>query len=123
MSSTTDTGNDTLRPREYPARFGVDHPDRPLSRTTTALRLFAAIPILAVLTTVSGGIWRSSGNGSSTVAVGAGGLLFFGPLLMIVFRRECPRWWFDWNLELQRFSNRVCVHLALMDDHHPSTTG
>jgi hypothetical protein len=40
---------------------------------------------------------------------------------MIVFRQKYPRWWFDWNLELQRFSNRVCVYLALMDDRYPST--
>ena len=49
------------------------------------------------------------------------GLLFLPPLLMIVFRQKYPRWWFDWNLELQRFSNRVCAYLALMDDRYPST--
>jgi hypothetical protein len=53
--------------------------------------------------------------------VGAGGLLFFGPLLMILFRQKYPRWWFDWNLELQRFSNRVWIYLALMDDRYPAT--
>ena len=35
---------------------------------------------------------------------------------MIMFRQKYPRWWFDWNLELSRFSSRVSVHLALMDD-------
>ena len=40
---------------------------------------------------------------------------------MIVFRQKYPRWWFDWNLELQRFSNRVGAYLALMDDRYPST--
>src|SRR5262249_50668819 len=50
-----------------------------------------------------------------------GGLLFFGPLLMILFRQKYPRWWFDWNLELQRFTNRVGVYLALMSDRYPST--
>jgi hypothetical protein len=40
---------------------------------------------------------------------------------MILFRRKYPRWWFDWNLELQRFSNRVGIYLALMDDRYPST--
>src|SRR5215475_4496797 len=50
-----------------------------------------------------------------------GGLLFFGPLLMIVFRQKYPRWWFDWNLELQRFINRVLIYCALMDDRYPST--
>ena len=53
--------------------------------------------------------------------IGAGGLLFLGPLLMILFRRKYPRWWFDWNLELQRFTSRVVVYLALMDDRYPST--
>jgi uncharacterized protein DUF4389 len=52
---------------------------------------------------------------------GAGGLLFLGPLLMILFRRKYRRWWFDWNLELQRFGNRVMAFLALMDDRYPST--
>ena len=40
---------------------------------------------------------------------------------MILFRQKYPRWWFDWNLELQRFSNRVGIYLALMDDRYPST--
>jgi hypothetical protein len=40
---------------------------------------------------------------------------------MILFRQKYPRWWFDWNLELQRFSNRVLVYVALMDDRYPST--
>src|SRR5438128_9865109 len=52
---------------------------------------------------------------------GAGGLLFFGPLLMILFRRKYPRWWYDWNLELQRFTNRVVAYVVLMDDRYPAT--
>jgi hypothetical protein len=48
-------------------------------------------------------------------------VLFWAPLLMILFRRKYPRWWFDWNLELQRFTNRVTVYLSLMDDHYPAT--
>jgi len=40
---------------------------------------------------------------------------------MILFRQKYPRWWFDWNLELLRFTNRVGVYLALMDDRYPST--
>jgi Domain of unknown function (DUF4389) len=42
-------------------------------------------------------------------------------MLMIVFRQKYPRWWFDWNIELQRFSNRVSAYLALMDDRYPAT--
>jgi hypothetical protein len=40
---------------------------------------------------------------------------------MIVFRQKYPRWWYDWNLELLRFTNRVAAYLALMDDRYPST--
>jgi hypothetical protein len=104
----------------YPASFDVEYPDRPLSRLTTFFRIFTVIPILIVVSTVSGGERWYSGHGS-TVAVGAGGLLVLGPLLMIVFREKYPRWWFDWNLELLRFSSRVAVYAALMDDRYPST--
>lgn len=107
----------------YPVRFCVDYPDRSLDRLTTAFRIFVAIPIFVALGAVSGGTWQwSYGRGSTAVAAGAGGLLFFGPLLMILFRQKYPRWWFDWNLELQRFSNRVAAYVALMDDRYPSTT-
>jgi len=40
---------------------------------------------------------------------------------MILFRQKYPRWWFDWNLELLRFSTRIAAYLALMDDRYPST--
>jgi hypothetical protein len=105
----------------HPVQFSVDYPDRPLNRATTAFRAVAAVPILAVLAAVSGGAWQLSDDSRTSVAA-AGGLLFFGPLLMIVFRREYPRWWFDFNLELQRFTNRVWAYLTLMDDRYPSTT-
>jgi len=122
---TTMTGDEgLLNPPPYPVQFEVDYPDRPLDRLTSALRIFTVIPILIVLGFVSGGgAWGWSG-GHSTMAyggAGAGGLLFIAPLLMILFRQKYPRWWFDWNLELQRFSNRVGSYLALMNDQYPST--
>jgi Domain of unknown function (DUF4389) len=106
----------------YPIRFSVDYPDRPLDRLTTGFRIFVAIPILIVLGAVSGGgEWQWDSGNADTAAAGAGGLLFFGPLLLILFRQKYPRWWFDWNLELQRFGNRVSAYLALMDDRYPAT--
>jgi hypothetical protein len=106
----------------YPVQFSVDYPDRPLDRLTTFFRIFVAIPIGIVLGAVSGSTWDwSYGNGTREAAVGAGGLLFFAPLLMLLFRRKYPRWWFDWNLELQRFTNRVGTYIALMSDRYPST--
>ena len=110
-------------PATYPVQLSIDYPDRPLNRLTSFFRIFTIIPIAIVLSAVSaGGTWESSSSGhATTVAAGAGGLLFFGPLLMILFRRKYPRWWFDWNLELQRFGARVGTYLALMNDQYPST--
>jgi hypothetical protein len=110
----------------YPVQLDVEYPDRPLNRLTSALRIFTIIPIAIVLASVSGGTWSTTvGSGptetTTTVAAGAGGLLFAGPLLMIVFRQKYPRWWFDWNLELTRFSSRVALYGALLDDRYPST--
>jgi hypothetical protein len=98
----------------YPVQLSIDYPDRTLNRLTTAFRIFMAIPILILIALLSGG-------GHWTWAVGAGGILFLPTLLMIVFRRKYPRWWFDWNLELLRFTTRIGVYLALMDDRYPST--
>jgi Domain of unknown function (DUF4389) len=106
----------------YPVQYSVDHPGRPLDRLTSAFRIFVAIPIVIVLGTVDAATLQSNNRGgASAVAVGAGGLLFLGPLLMILFRQKYPRWWFDWNLELLRFINRVTAYVALMDDRYPST--
>lgn len=110
-----------MEPTPHPVQFAVDYPDRLLNRVTTFFRIFVAIPIVIVLGSVSGGLWQWSYQNGSAVAAGAGGLLFLGPLLMILFRRKYPRWWFDWNLELQRFGNRVTAYLALVDDRYPST--
>jgi hypothetical protein len=106
----------------YPVQFGVEYPERRLNRLTTFFRIFTVIPIAIVLgTVISGGVEYTVDDRAATVVAGFGGALFFGPLLMILFRRKYPRWWFDWNLELQRFANRVTIYLALMDDRYPST--
>jgi hypothetical protein len=111
-----------MEQQAYPVQFSVDYPDRALNRLTTAFRIFVAIPIFIVLGSVSGStLLRVSSNRNNFAVVGAGGLLFVGPLLLILFQQKYPRWWFDWNLELQRFTNRVLIYLALMDDRYPST--
>jgi hypothetical protein len=104
----------------HPVRFSVAYPDRDLDRISTGFRVFAAIPIAVVLATVAGG-WPGGGAEQTYITIGGTGLLFLPPLLMIVFREKYPRWWYDWNLELLRFANRVGVYLALMDDRYPST--
>ena len=104
---------------KYPVQLSVDYPDRDLNRATTFLRLIVIIPILIVLAAVAGS--SSYENSGEYATWGAGGLLFFGPLLMILFRQKYPRWWFDWNVNLLRFTNRVAVYIFLLRDEYPST--
>jgi hypothetical protein len=87
--------------------FDVERPTGPRDRLSVAFRLILALPIAVLLATVSG--WS------------AGGLLFLGPLLMIVFRTKYPRWWLDWNLQLWRFQNRVAAYVLLLRDEYPAT--
>jgi hypothetical protein len=109
---------------EHPVRFSVAYPDRDLNRLTTALRIFTLIPIAIVLASIGGyggeGWWHADG-GTAPIVITGTGLLFLPPLLMLLFRQKYPRWWFDWNLELLRFTNRVGIYIALMDDRYPST--
>jgi hypothetical protein len=112
----------------YPVQLSVDYPDRPLNRLTSLVRIVVAIPAMILLGSVSGSTLLSvpsqtgsAGSKGSFVLSGAGGVLFLGPLLMILFRKKYPRWWFDWNLELQRFTNRVLIYVLLMDDRYPAT--
>jgi hypothetical protein len=105
----------------YPLKFDVEYPDRKLNRLTSAFRLLMALPILIALTAIGGVTVAGTGGDTTTLAAGGGALLMLPPLLMIVFRGKYPRWWFDFNVELLRFQNRVGVYLALMDDRYPST--
>jgi hypothetical protein len=118
-----ESGAYTQNQDKYPVQFSVEYPDRDLDRVTTAFRILVAIPILIVLAAIEGGGgWGGANGGNGAwIAAGGGGTLFFPVLLMIVFRQKYPRWWYDWNLELLRFENRVFVYLGLMDDRYPST--
>jgi hypothetical protein len=106
----------------YPLTYDVEYPDRQLNRLTSAFRIFTVIPIAFVLASIGGASVSFATRAHTTTVVVAGtGLLFLPPLLMILFRRKYPRWWFDFNLEMLRFQNRVGVYFALMDDRYPST--
>ena len=104
----------------YPARLDIEYPEDGLNRTTTLFRIILVIPIgivAGLLTNSFVGRWP----GDSDWAVFLVSITLFGPtLLMILFRQKYPRWWFDWNLELTRFTTRVNVYLSLMRDEYPS---
>ena len=115
----------------YPLRFDVDYPDRSLNRLTTFFRLFTVIPIAIVLACIDTDFslhyfpdsffgWDQD-EGWKSRAYGGFALLFIPVLLMLLFRRKYPRWWFDFNLELLRFATRVWTYAWLMRDEYPST--
>jgi Domain of unknown function (DUF4389) len=105
----------------YALTYSVDYPDRELNRLSSFFRIFTVIPIGIVLATVSGATYSYTVNNTTSYVAAAGGLLFLAPLLMILFRKKYPRWWFDWNRELLRFTLRVHTYLVLMSDTYPST--
>jgi hypothetical protein len=108
---------------EYPVTFAVEYPERSLNRLTSFFRIFTVIPIAILLSTITGYSTTYEGVGDTTVtiAVSGVGLLVIPVLLMILFREKYPRWWFDWNLQLQSFVNRIGVYALLMDDRYPAT--
>lgn len=106
----------------YPVQYSVDYPEGPRNRLTALVRIILAIPILILIGLVSG--YSSSGNLTIDQAIAplfAGGIVFLATVLMLLFRRKYPRWWFDWNLELQRFGARVGAYTMLLRDEYPST--
>ncbi len=86
----------------YPLTYNVDYPEGELSRLGALFRIILVIPAMVVSVLLSG---------TTTLPL----------VLMILFRRKYPRWWFDFNLERARFSARVNVYFHLMTDQYPST--
>ena len=100
----------------YPVQFSVDYPDRSLNRLTTFFRIITVIPIAIILLLVASG-----GGDAEEFAAGLGGTIVLATCLMILFRRKYPRWWFDFNVALLKFWNRVEAYLLLLRDEYPST--
>ena len=109
----------------YPMSLSVDYPER-LNRLTTFFRIFTVIPIFIILALlVGGGSTQGSeaggGNWQCGYGAGAAAITFLPLVLMLLFRKKYPRWWFDWNIALTRFCTRVSAYLALLRDEYPST--
>ena len=105
----------------YPVTLTIDYPDRALNRLTTFFRIFTLIPIAIILALVSGGSLDPGTTNDWTWLYAAGGSLFLPILLMILFRQKYPKWWFDWNIALTKFSTRVGTYIGLLTDVYPST--
>ena len=105
---------------DYPVSLKVDYPDRNLNRLTTFFRIFTVIPILIVLGLLMGGSYQTGVKEAGSIVSGIG-LIMLPLVLMILFRKKYPGWWYDWNLHLSKFSYRVASYLYLMTDVYPST--
>ena len=108
----------------YPARLEIDYPET-LDRLTTFFRIILFIPIAVILSlltaTGSESVLTSTGDTFSRTSGGIVSGLWLATMLMILFRRRYPRWWFDFALELTRFEVRVCAYLVCLTDKYPST--
>jgi hypothetical protein len=103
---------------EYPAVLDIEYPEEERQWLSTFFRPLMVVPIVIILGLLSGPAIHAR---TQEHVFAAGGVLWLPTMLMLVFRRKYPRWWFDWNLELTRFSTRVSSYLALLRDEYPST--
>ena len=106
------------RSAAFPASLEIDYPDQERNRLTTFFRPLTVIPIAVLLGLLTRANVRTD---STNYIVGSGGIVFVATALMLLFRQKYPRWWFEWNLALTRFSTRVCSYLALLRDEYPAT--
>ena len=104
----------------YPMSLSVDYPER-LNRLTTFFRIFTVIPIFIILILLSGGSDQGSGGSGWSWQYSSAALVFVPLVLMLLFRKKYPRWWFDWNVALIKFGTRVEAYILLLRDEYPST--
>ena len=124
--TTADASAPRPPPPAYPARLDVDYPEAGLSRVTTAFRVLLVIPIGILVALLSGsaaswGVEDDAGASSWLALLALAGGTYLPLVLMLLFRRKYPRWWFDWNVELTRLATRVGAYSLLLRDEYPST--
>jgi len=105
----------------YPVQLSIDYPDRNLNKLTTFFRIITAIPIFIIISLLTSGNYGGTAEGGETYQYAAAGMVFLPLVLMILFKQKYPKWWFDWNVALTKFSARVCAYLSLLTDEYPST--
>jgi len=101
----------------YAATLNIDYPET-APRLTVFFRLLLSIPILIILGSLSYIGYGSDYAPDESLWLG---VLVIPTLLMIVFRQKYPKWWFDWNVHLTKFSTRVFSYLFLLQHEYPST--
>ena len=105
----------------YPVSLSIEYPDRNLNRLTTFFRIITAIPIVIIIGLLSSAEFGWEQSSSVAYRYAAASLIFLPIVLMILFRQKYPKWWFDWNVALTKFSARVAAYIDLLTDIYPST--
>lgn len=109
--------------KSYPASLDIDYVEK-RDRFTTFVRLIWSIPAVLILVILTASGNEGMNEAGQKVTSSGGGIvlgLFVATALMIVARQRYPRWWFDFALELNRFSTRVGSYVFLLTDKYPST--
>ena len=85
--------------KEYPVNLKIDYSEQS-DRLTAILRLILVIPIVIILALIS------------TYAEA----LSLAIAMMILFKEKYPKWWFDWNIGITKFTYRIAAYVLLMRD-------
>lgn len=108
----------------YPASLDIDYPAK-LDRVSSFFRILWSLPILVIVCLLTASEVSTYTDQAGNVVTQSGGsfagALFMATALMILFRQRYPKWWFTFNLELNRFTTRVGAYLFLLTDAYPST--
>ena len=104
----------------YPTNLKIDYSEKS-DRLTAFFRIFLAIPILIILMLLTTETYKNENISNDNEHVYTIGILVAPTLLMILFRQKYPKWWYDWNLALTKFSTRVTAYILLLRDEYPST--
>jgi hypothetical protein len=90
--------------KQYPVNLKIEYSEKS-NKSTALFRLVLIIPIVIILAIIS------SYAEALSLAVG----------LLILFREKYPKWWFDWNVGITKFTYRIVAYGLLMRDEYPST--
>jgi len=95
----------------YPVTFAAAYPER-LSRLSTAFRLLLFVPVAIFGATVGAAVFSGTAGAVATAS-----------WLAILVRGRIPRWLFDFQVALYRWSNRALAYLLLLVDRYPPFEG
>jgi hypothetical protein len=115
-------------PTAYPVRLWMEYPQN-LSRLSTFFRIILVIPLVLFIALLEPGSFNFSSpdgeefrNGGSAAGVAGGGIVV-AIWATIIVRQRIPRWLFNFQVGLHRFSNRAVAYFGLLTDKYPAFEG